>query len=136
MLNTPVSDPSGVDVPLEMERMATSSFWLGVLAILLNFFFPLALPDILGSMAILFAILSRGGASRMPSRAKAGLIAGLLSIGLNIFMITSSFLLVRQVIQDPSANARVYQSLTQSAAAMGISEKEMLRLLRQVLFIR
>lgn len=65
-------------------RMEAAAFYLGTAAIAGS---CLVYPAfICGSLAILFALLSRGGETAMTARAKIGLILGSIALGIMLLM--------------------------------------------------
>ncbi len=76
---------------------STAAMVLGILAILSTLVLPLYLPFIFGSLAILFALLSKGNADKLSGKAIAGATCGTVGIGLNAAIFTASlFFLLSQ----------------------------------------
>ncbi len=76
---------------LEMRSagMAVASLVMGILGLAMACcVYP---PVIFGSLAIIFALLSRGGEMHMNSYGKAGLVLGILGIICGILIFTYSF---------------------------------------------
>lgn len=92
------------------RSLATASFVLGILSLITCFLFTVYLPFILGSIAILLALLSKGQSPRLAGKAKTGICFGLLGIFLNIVLITWIILLYGDLIME-TAN-EIYRNLT------------------------
>ena len=60
-----------------MLRLEKFAFFLGAAAIPCTFITPIAVPSILGSMAIMFAVLSKGGSLHFSRRGRTAAILGL-----------------------------------------------------------
>lgn len=69
---------------IKLNVFEAASLALAVGAILSSTFFYVAY--ILGALAILFALLSRGGQMKLSSKAKAGLILGIIAILLSTIL--------------------------------------------------
>lgn len=70
--------------------MAVASLIMGILGLVMSCcIYP---PIIFGSLAIIFALLSRGGEMHMNSYAKAGLILGIIAIICGILFLIYSIL--------------------------------------------
>lgn len=70
--------------PRRSGRMEFYSMALGIIALVT--FCTLYSPFICGSLAIVFALLSRGGEAAFAPRARAGLITGSVALGLVVFL--------------------------------------------------
>ena len=70
---------------------------MGILAIISTMIFPIYLPFFLGSLAILFALLSKGRAKKFSTQALAGVTCGTVGIGLNVAVFAAAiFFLLSQ----------------------------------------
>ena len=58
------------------KSLATASMILGIISILSTILMTLYIPMILGSIAIVLAILSKGSKNNMPGQATAGIVCG------------------------------------------------------------
>lgn len=86
----------------QINSMSTAAAVLGVTAAASTMVLPVYLPCILGSLAIVMALLSRGSAL-MALRARIGLTVALVSIIMNIMMLASGvymFVTVPEVRQQ------------------------------------
>ena len=72
------------------KSLATGAMILGIISILFTFLLPIYIPMILGSIAIVLAILSKGTKKNMPGQATAGLVCGAGSLVVNVCMLTVS----------------------------------------------
>lgn len=66
------------------ESMATASMVLGIISLISLLFLQITIPFFLSGVAIILAILSRGGDRKLPGRAKTGLICSIIALGLDI----------------------------------------------------
>lgn len=66
------------------QSMATASMVLGIISLASLLLVRITIPFLLGGIGIILAILSRGSAKRMISRAKAGLICCIAGLCLDI----------------------------------------------------
>lgn len=74
--------------PTAVNKMARASLVLGIISIVATIFCTVYIPFIAGSLAILFALLSRGEERSFDEgRAKAGLATGIVGMLLNILLI-------------------------------------------------
>ncbi len=85
---------------LQQNSMARASFTLGIISVLLCSIFYVALPC--GALAILCALLSRTGHSRMAPRCFFAMICGLCGITASIILTSVS---MYQVLTDPAQRA-------------------------------
>lgn len=79
--------------------MATIAFIFGACSIITNLFMPVILPCFLGGMAIILAILSRGGERHLSRLARRGIICAVIGL------VTTVWLTVQVLI--PSAIAQL-----------------------------
>ena len=73
---------------------ANAAMILGIISIVTAIMLTLYFPFALGSLAILFALLSKGRAPKMQGRAKAGIICGTIGLAINISIFVSSICFV------------------------------------------
>ncbi len=81
------------------DTLATASMVTGIIAVvspMLIIVFPFALyfPFIFGGISIILALLSKGAAAKMISKAKSGIICATIGLVCNIALICTSFYLV------------------------------------------
>lgn len=96
--NQPYGNPYPPAAGLRGRNLATASMVLGISALVTSVFLPIYLPCIFGSLAIVFALLSKGSAPRMQGAAKTG-----ISCGTSAFAITAAITAfsVYMVLTDP-----------------------------------
>lgn len=66
------------------QKLETVSFYLGVIAVASSFVVYTSL--ICGSLSIVLALLSRGGEMKLTSKAKAGLVMGIIGLAIVVLM--------------------------------------------------
>jgi hypothetical protein len=76
------------------DGMATAALILGVMSVLSLFFMQLYIPFIAGSVGIILAILSKGSAQKLLSKAKAGIACCTMGLVLDILVCVGSVYLV------------------------------------------
>lgn len=106
------------------KGLATAAMILGIISILSTFLMTLYIPMILGSIAIVLAILSKGTKKNMPGQATAGLVcgAGGLVVNVGIFTVAMVFIFTHpEILQDM---ARTYDA--QIEQIYGESTEDML----------
>ena len=83
-------EPNKSYIEMRSAGMAVASLLMGILGLVMSCcIYP---PIIFGSLAIIFALLSRGGEMHMNSYAKAGLILGIIAIICGILFLIYSIL--------------------------------------------
>lgn len=82
------------------DSMATVSMVLGIISLVSLVLLRVTVPFLLGGISIILAILSRGGAKKLLSRAKAGLTCSIIALALDvlfcIFAVWVAFVLPNQ----------------------------------------
>ena len=96
-----------------MKRLENFAFFLGAVSIPSTLLIPVFAPFVLGSMAIVFAILSKGGRLKFSKRGKSAFILGIAAIILNIGYLWFAFRTVRSTLSDPAAREQLSQILYQ-----------------------
>ena len=66
------------------QKLANAAMVLGIISILSTILMTIYIPLILGSIAIILAILSKGSKSRMAGQAMTGLICGAGGLVMNL----------------------------------------------------
>ncbi|MGN1024607.1 MAG: hypothetical protein ACI4OJ_13970 [Lachnospiraceae bacterium] len=97
---------------------------LAITAIASNFFLPVILPIALGSLSVVYAILSKGKRRTTSPEAKRGISIAIAAILLNVILVVSSLFTTYRSLQDPSRREEVNQMLEQ---VYGVSLQEMLQ---------
>ncbi|MDO4285575.1 MAG: hypothetical protein Q4C60_09625 [Eubacteriales bacterium] len=107
------------------HNMAMLAFVFGVAAIGCNFFLPVILPMFLGSLSIIFAILSKGKERKMEDAARRGVFCSLLGLVISAVLFVTVLIptMIRQ-LSDPAFRATMNQM---SESLYGISYDEVLR---------
>lgn len=97
----PGSQPNGEPtayIPREQEEpangMARASMVLGIISAISFFTFTIYPAVILGSLAIILALLSRGASFKMHSQAKNGVITAGIAIGCDIALVIACCFLI------------------------------------------
>lgn len=96
-----------------MMRLEKLAFFLGAAAIPCTFISPIAAPSILGSMAIVFAVLSKGGNLRFSRRAKTAAFLGAAAIIINIVYLAIVFSTLKDMLADPAGRQQLSDMLYQ-----------------------
>lgn len=82
-------EPNKSYIEMRSAGMSVASLVIGILGLAMGCcVYP---PIIFGSLAILFALLSRGGGMHMNSYGKAGLVLGIIGIACGILILMYSF---------------------------------------------
>ncbi len=76
---------------------ARASMILGLLSIVTAFMLTIYFPFVLGSLAIILALLSKGYQSKLHPNAKTAIATAIVGLSLNICLIAGSFILVFSV---------------------------------------
>ncbi|MDD6810540.1 MAG: hypothetical protein PUD93_01535 [Lachnospiraceae bacterium] len=102
------------------SSLYTAAFILGIIAIFCCFTFTVYPAFILGSIAIILALLSKGRNAKMNSKASVGIICATAALVLNTLIVTYS---MTMVFTDPETR----QQLNETCEEMyGVSFDEML----------
>lgn len=96
-----------------MKRLESFAFLLGALSIPSTFLLPIFAPFIFGSMAIVFAVLSKGGNLKFSPRARTACLLGIGAILLNIIYMVYAFKSTSAVLADPAARQQLSDTLYQ-----------------------
>ena len=102
--------------------LATAAMVLGILAIVTAFMMTLYLPFLFGGLAILLALLSKGTAARLQSKATMGIICSIIGLTANIGIWAYSLSIV---ITNPDAMiqaARFYDDIIEATYGMPSEE--------------
>lgn len=76
------------------DGMAAAALVLGIISIACLFFMQIYIPFITGSIGIVLAVLSKGNARKMLSKAKAGVICCIIGLAADILLCIGSVYLV------------------------------------------
>ena len=91
------------------QRLEKLSFWLGAAAIPSTFISPVIAPFLLGSMAIIFAVLSKGGNLRFSRRSRTAALLGAAAIIIVYLVIT--FVMMKELLSDPAGRQQLSDTL-------------------------
>ena len=90
-----------------MLRLEKLAFWLGIIAIPSTFVYTFLAPCILGSMAVVFAVLSKGGNLRFSRRARAAAILGTAAIVINVALFGFTLVAMKELLSDPQGRQQI-----------------------------
>ena len=93
------------------QRLEKLSFWLGAAAIPSTFISPVIAPFLLGSMAIIFAVLSKGGNLRFSRRSRTAALLGAAAIIINIVYLVITFVMMMELLSDPAGRQQLSDTL-------------------------
>lgn len=94
-----------------MQNQERAALVLGAAAIPATFFVPIVLPFLLGSIAIVFALLARGRNMKLGKRGRRAVILGTAAIVINIIYLGYAFLTMRTMLTDPSGRQQISDML-------------------------
>ena len=83
------------------EKLAGSAFMLSFGAAISIVAFPVVLPWILGSIAIVLAVLSKGGNMKMGLRARRACLISTIVIVISVLILVFSVMVFLYALQDP-----------------------------------
>ena len=106
-----------------IERMTRTSMSLAILAIFSTLTFPVVLPYIFGSVALILAIISKGSRDRFPRRGRRAAIVASAALVINTALIITTVLYFFRMLQDSELRAQFSQTLYQM---YGITIEELL----------
>lgn len=92
--NPPYGYPYPPSYRMPGKSLATAAMVLGIISILSTFLMTLYVPMILGSIAIVLAILSKGTKKNMPGQATAGLVCGAGGLVVNVGIFTAAMVFI------------------------------------------
>jgi hypothetical protein len=93
------------------QSLEKLSFWLGAAAIPSTFISPVIAPFLLGSMAIIFAVLSKGGNLRFSRRSRTAALLGAAAIIINIVYLVITFVMMKELLSDPAGRQQLSDTL-------------------------
>ena len=93
------------------DRLSRTSLTCAILAIFSIFSFPVVAPYILGSLSLVFAVLSKGGSEIYPRRSKTATIVASIALVLNTAMLIYSVIYFQRVLHDPALQEQFSQTL-------------------------
>ncbi len=93
------------------ESLAGAALFLGAISIVTAFMMTIYFPFIFGSLAILFALLSKGRAAKLAKYARAGIVCGIAGLTINVVVIVSSFIFILNNPDILTRTARQYDQM-------------------------
>lgn len=96
-----------------LERLTRTSMSLAVLAIFSTLTFPVVLPYIFGSVALVLAIISKGRRNSFPLRSRRAAIVASAALLINTGLIITTVLYFIRMVHDPELRAQFSQTLYQ-----------------------
>lgn len=105
-------------------RLEKLSFFLGALAIPSMFLFPVVAPCLLGSLAVVFAFLSKGRSLHMTKKSRSAMILGITAIVMNLIYMGFSVRTMQTLLNDPAGRQQLSDLLYQQ---YGMTLDELLR---------
>lgn len=112
--NFPVRTQSG--------GFANAAMVLGIISIVTAAIMTVYPPFILGSLAILFAILSKGRAPKLAAQAKAGIICAITGLSVNVCIIAFSFFYIFSNPDMLRETAQIYDNMCEQIYGMPSEE--------------
>lgn len=94
-----------------MLRLEKFAFFLGAAAIPCTFITPIAVPSILGSMAIMFAVLSKGGGLHFSRLGRTAAILGAVAIIVNVVYLGIVLSTLKGMLADPAGRQQLSDML-------------------------
>lgn len=92
------------------SALAGAALVLGMISFITAIMMTIYFPFIFGSLAIVFALLSKGRAAKLIKYAKTGIICGIAGITANIIIIISTFIFI---LSNPSTLMQAAQQYDQ-----------------------
>lgn len=93
------------------SSFASIAMVFGIISIVTALMMTVYFPFILGSLAILFAILSKGLANGFMKQAKIGIICGIAGLAVNIVIVAGSFAYILSHPDTLRQTARMYDNM-------------------------
>lgn len=84
------------------RKLSGTALGIAIFGLISTLIFPVVLPFILSPIAIILAILSKGGRSSLSRQAQIAVIVSVIAIAVNIFMLVFSVVSLMHTLQDPS----------------------------------
>ena len=105
----------------------------GIIAVITGMILPIYLPSVLGSLAILFALLSKGRAAKLSTKAVAGIACGTVGIVIHVAVFCFSTVLLLSQPDIMINTAQMYDNMIEQMYGMpsedifGESMEDMMR---------
>ncbi|NLL77333.1 MAG: hypothetical protein GX235_08810 [Clostridiales bacterium] len=102
--------------------LASAAMFLGITSIVTAIMMTIYFPFIFGSLAILFALLSKGRAAKFMKYARTGIVCGIIGITINLTILISSFVFIMSNPEILTQTARRYDKMYEQV--YGISSED------------
>lgn len=106
-----------------MQRLEKLAFFMGAAAICCTFLYPIAAPFLLGSMAIIFSVLSKGGNLHFSRRGRIAVLMGAAALIINVIYLVITMTTLKEMLADPAGRQQLSDMLYQQ---YGITLDELL----------
>lgn len=116
-----------------MKRLENTAFLMGVLSIPSFFLFSVTGPFLLGSLAVIFAVLSKGGRLKFSPKGRRAMALGLFAIIMGIVLMVYSFRTLQTMLSDPASRQRLSDILYQK---YGLTLEELIPALSDIPVLR
>lgn len=93
------------------KRLEKLAFFMGTAGVCCTFISPIAAPFLLGSMAVVFAVLSKGRNLRFSKRGLAAAALGILAIIINVVYLTIALSTLKEMLEDPAGRQQLSDML-------------------------
>lgn len=103
------------------QKLSGTALGLSIFALISTFIFPVILPLILGPVAIILAILSKGGGNTLPGRSHLAVILAILAIVVNVIILIVAAVSLVNMLQDPSQREAL-NSMVERTYGMSLDE--------------
>lgn len=103
------------------QKLSGTALGLSIFALVSTMIVPVILPLILGPIAIILAILSKGSRYTLPRRSQIAVIISIIAIALNLFILVFACVSLVQVLQDP-AQRKSLNDTVESTYGMSLDE--------------
>lgn len=103
------------------QKLSGTALGLSIFALISTLIFPVVLPLVLGSTAIILAILSKGGGNKLPGRSHLAVILAVMAIAVNIIVLIVAAVSFANMLQDPSQREAL-NSMVESTYGMSLDE--------------
>ena len=82
-------------------RLEKTAFFMGAVSIPCTFIWPLMMPCLLGSMAIVLAFISKGSSLKLSSQGRAAVLLGFVGIIINVFYLGIAVRTMQTMLSEP-----------------------------------
>lgn len=103
------------------QKLSGTALGLSIFALISTLIFPVILPLILGPVAIILAILSKGRGNTLPRRSHLSVILAVVAIAVNMIILIVAAVSFVNMLQDPSQREAL-NSMVESTYGMSLDE--------------